>query len=113
MCIICPMYCSSQPCINVFLPSFLFFHSFSSSFFIFSFFLSFILSSVSAILKASAISCTRLKFDCKMTVYELYVYGDVHVMNFIVFISLFLSLVFTDKCNILHEAEVRVSNERI
>ena len=55
MCIICPMYCSSQPCINVFLPSFLFlvftfFHSFfflfcllsfSSSFFFFSFFHSF------------------------------------------------------------------------
>ena len=94
-----------------------FFLSFLSSFFfvffLYFFFLSFILSLVFAILQTRAISCTRLKFDCKMTVYELYVYGDVHVMNFIVFLPFFLSLVFTDKCNILHETEVRLSNESI
>ena len=29
----------------------------------------------------SAISCTRLKFDYEMAVYEIYEYGDVHVMK--------------------------------
>ena len=61
-----------------------FFLSFLSSFFLFcllSFFLSFVLSLVFAILHTSAISCTRLKFDYQMAVYEHYVYGDVHIMN--------------------------------
>ena len=52
----------------------------------------------------------RLKFDYQMAVYELYEYGDVHDMNcycVFSFLSFFLSFsVFTDKCNILHEAEV-------
>ena len=42
-------------------------------------FLPFFLSLV--FLQTSAISCTRLKFDYEMAVYELYEYGDVHVMN--------------------------------
>ena len=57
-------------------------------------------------LQTSAISCMRLKFDYQMSVYELYEYGDVHVMNCYC-VSAFLSVSdFTDKCNILHEAEV-------
>ena len=65
---------------------------------------------LSLFLQTSAISCMRLKFDYQMAVYELYEYGDVHDMNcycVFSFLSFFLSFsVFTDKCNILHEAEV-------
>ena len=61
---------------------------------------------VSFFLQTRAISCMRLKFDYQMAVYELYEYGDVHVLNCYCVHSFFLSLVFTDKCNILHEAEV-------
>ena len=57
-------------------------------------------------LQTSAISFTRLKFEYQMAVYELYEYGDVHLMNCYCVPPFFLSLVFTDKCNILHEAEV-------
>ena len=60
----------------------------------------------SLVLQSSAISCTRLKFDYLMAVYELYEYGDVQVVICYCVSSFFLSLVFTDKCNILHEAEV-------
>ena len=49
----------------------------------------------------------RLEFDYQMTVYELYEYGNVLVVNCYCVFSSFLSVsVFTDKCNILHEAEV-------
>ena len=44
-------------------------------------------------LQTSAISCMRLKFDYQMAVYELYEYGDYHVMNcycVFSFLSLFL-----------------------
>ena len=61
---------------------------------------------VSVFLQTRAISCMRLKFDYQMAVYKLYEYGDVHVMNCYCVHSFFLPLVFTDKCNILHEAEV-------
>ena len=37
--------------------------------------------SVSVLLQTRAISCTRLKFDYQMAVYELYEYGDEHDMN--------------------------------
>ena len=99
--------------VTVFLPSvlsliFTFFLSFFFIFwllsFFFVFFLSFVLSLVFAILHTSAISCTRLKFDYQMAVYEHYVYGDVHIINCYCVFS-FLSVTgFTDKCNILHEA---------
>ena len=62
--------------------------------------------SVSVFLQTRAISCMRLMFYYQMAVYELYEYGDVHVMNCYRVHSFFLSLVFTHKCNILHEAEV-------
>ena len=75
-----------------------FFLSFLSSFFLFcllsfllSFYLSFVLSFVFAILHTSAISCTRLKFDYQVAVYEHYVYGDVHIMNYYC-VSSFLSV---------------------
>ena len=46
------------------------------------------------------------KFDYQMSVYELYEYEDVYVVNcYCVFAFLSVS-VFTDKCNILHEAKV-------
>ena len=48
----------------------------------------------------------RLEFNYQMAVYELYEYGDVHVMNCYCVPPLSLSLIFTDKCNILHKAEV-------
>ena len=57
-------------------------------------------------LQTSAISCTRLKFGNQMAVYELCVYGDVHVMNCYCVFSFLSVSVFTDKCNILHKAEV-------
>ena len=47
----------------------------------------------------------RLKFDYQMAVYELYEYGDVHDMICYCVFSFCLCF-FTDKCNILHEAEV-------
>ena len=48
----------------------------------------------------------RLEFDYQLSVYELYEYGDVHVMN-CYYVYFFLSVSgFTDKYNILHEAEV-------
>ena len=66
-------------------------------------FLPFVLS---LFLKTSAISCMRLKFDYQMSVYELYEYGDVHVIKCYCVVSFLSVSVFTDKCNILHEAEV-------
>ena len=49
----------------------------------------------------------RLNFDYQTNVYELYEYGDVHVMNCYCVFSFLSVSVFTDKCNILHEeAEV-------
>ena len=60
---------------------------------------------LSLFLQTSAISCMWLKFDYQMSVYELYEYGDVHVVNCYC-VSAFRSVsVFTDKCNILHEAK--------
>ena len=56
-------------------------------------------------LQPRAISCMRLKFDYQMAVYELYEYGDVHDMICYCVFSFCLCF-FTDKCNILHEAEV-------
>ena len=47
----------------------------------------------------------RLKFDYQMAVYELYEYGDVLVMNCYCVFSFLPVSVFTDKWNILHEAE--------
>ena len=71
-------------------------------YFVFSF-ISFFLS---LFLQTSAIYCMRLKFDYQMAVYELYKYGDVLVMNCYCVVSFISVSVFTDKCNILHEAEV-------
>ena len=48
----------------------------------------------------------RLKFDDQITLYELYEYGDVLVMNCYCVFSFLSVSVFTDKCNILHEAKV-------
>ena len=62
---------------------------------------------LSLFLQTSAIYCMRLKFDYQTNVYELYEYGDVHVMNCYCVFSFLSVSVFTDKCNILHEeAEV-------
>ena len=61
---------------------------------------------LSLFLQTSAISCMRLKFDYQTNAYELYEYGDVHIMN-CYYVYSFLSVSgFTHKCNILHEAEV-------
>ena len=57
-------------------------------------------------LQTSAISCMRLEFDYQMTVYELYEYGNVLVVNCYCVFSFLSVSVFTDKSNILHEAEV-------
>ena len=65
---------------NFFL-SFFFLFCLLSFFFVFFLSFFFVLSMVIAILHTSAISCTRLKFDYQMAVYELYEYGDVLVMN--------------------------------
>ena len=62
--------------------------------------------SVSGFLQTRAISCTRLKFDYRMNVYELYEYGDVLVMKCYCASSFLFVSFFTDTCNILHEAEV-------
>ena len=59
-----------------------------------------------SVLQTSAISCMRLKFDYQMAVYQLYDYRDVHVMNCYCVLSFLSFSVFTDKCNILHEAGV-------
>ena len=48
----------------------------------------------------------RLEFDYQMAVYELYEYGNVLVVNCYCVFSFLSVSVFTDKCNILHEAEV-------
>ena len=48
----------------------------------------------------------RRKFDYQMSVYELYEYGDVHVVNCYCVSACRSVSVFTDKCNILHEAKV-------
>ena len=62
---------------------------------------------LSLFLQTNAISCMRLKFDDQMTLYELYEYGDVLVMNCYCVFSFLSVSVFTDKCNILlEEAEV-------
>ena len=59
-----------------------------------------------SVLQTSAISYKRLKFGYQMAVYELYEYGDVLVMNCYCVFLLSFCLCFTDKCNILQEAEV-------
>ena len=61
---------------------------------------------LSLFLQISAISCMRWKF--KKPVYKLYEYRDVHVMISLIlcFLLSFCLCFFTDKCNILHEAEV-------
>ena len=62
---------------------------------------------LSLFLQTSAISCMRLKFDYQTNVYELYEYGDVHLMNCYCVFSFLSVSVITDKYNILHEeAEV-------
>ena len=61
---------------------------------------------MSLFLQTSAISCMRLKFDYQTNVYELYEYGVDLVMNYNCVFSFLSVSVFTDKCNILHEAEV-------